>query len=166
MILAASDFEGGKYQISYDPNTQTDLEVYLTDDNEKSLLYELMGKTEADAFIADLVSGVPVTAKWTAIFNWFSYNEDSEVITCDGLKEYLKGRVYYQYVSQQPIVNLAQGNARLTNDASVEESLVTKEIVLYNRVIHEGEKIQYYMYWESATYPDFNGNKLYFASPL
>tara|TARA_R110001606_G_scaffold93417_4_gene207481 strand:- start:3818 stop:4324 length:507 start_codon:yes stop_codon:yes gene_type:complete len=168
MILQTSDFDAGKFQISYDQNTVENLEVYLTADNEKALLYELMGKTEADLFIADLTGtpSIPVSAKWVDIFTFFAY-EDIDIITsAQGIKEYLVGRVYNQFVSSQSVINQASGNGIIQSDATAGEGLITKGIVLYNRTIDEGQKVQYYMHLTSATYPNFKGLALEFRSPI
>lgn len=169
MILQVTDFDSGQFHISTDINTINDLTLLLTDNNEKSLIYELMGKSLGDLFIADLAGtpSTPQSAIWQTIFNYFTFEDDRGVInTCQGLKEYLIARVYDQYISGQSIVNQASGNGRIQSDATSVEALLTKQVVLYNRTQNEGKMIQEYLWTNPTDYPNFKGLELFYRSPL
>ena len=160
MILQTSDFESGIFQISQDQNTVVDLQAFITLDSEKALIYELFGSTLGQEFINDLTGEpqTPASTKWTDIFSPFYYDDPCDIsITCQGIKEYLKGRIYYNYVSQQQIINQASGNVANQSEATSQESLITKLTVLYNRTIRTGTDLQYYIYENQATYTDFRG---------
>lgn len=167
MILELTDFVG-KYQISQDINTSEDLSGYLTDNNEKTLLYELMGKSLADLFLADLTGdpSTPASANWITVFNYFNFEDGQIIESCIGIKEYLTARVYDQYVSWQGSVNQASGNGTIQTDATEGEGMFSKDLVFYNRSVDEGRKIQYYLHLNPSDYPDFKGLEIEFRSPI
>lgn len=169
MILETTDFATGLTRIAQDQNTVIDLQTYITADTEKALLYRIMGKTEADLFIADLTASTPQTpqtAKWTALFSAFTWENGSMVYSNIGLKEILKYYIYFDYVSTQPVINQSGGNAHLSQEASNPEGIIKKADVLINRAYIEATNLQWYMNYNSDTYPNFEAYSLPINSPI
>lgn len=168
MILQTTDFLSGELRISQDENTRATLASFITADKEKALIYELMGSTLGQAFLDDLTGdpSVPQSAKWTLIFNPFYYDISDIPVNCNGLKEYLKGRIYYDFVQFQATVNQASGNVVNASEATSPEGIFKKADVMYNRAISTSYEIQYYLSIDSTTYPDFKGVETQFISPI
>ncbi len=79
ILISASDFIG-ENKIATDVFTDAELDAFITI-YEAKLLYELMGIELYDLFIADLVGGVPQTAKYVTIYEAFVKEIDDEMIT-------------------------------------------------------------------------------------
>ena len=166
MILATTDFESGLTRIAQDSNTIIDLTTYLTTDNEKRYIYDVMGKTLGDLFIADLVNGVPQTAKYLTIFNPFHFVEGDTTYSNIGLKEILKYFVYFEYTSSQTVINQSGGNQGILTEASTPEGLIKKGEIIYNRAVDNTTNLQCYLIDNSTDYPDFAGQMLDPISPI
>ena len=103
-IVQVTDFANGKYVIPTNPMQDTDLQTYI-DDTQRIYLLQLLGVELYDLFIADLVNNVPQSSRFLKIFNPFNNQTNSVLIISDGMKEMVKGFVYYVYL--RDLVNRA-----------------------------------------------------------
>jgi hypothetical protein len=103
-IIQVTDFANGKFIIPTNPMQTTDLQTYI-DDAQRSFLVQLLGVELYDLFIADLVNNVPQSARFIKIFNPFNDQTNDVLTISDGMKEMLKGFVYYLYL--RDLVNRA-----------------------------------------------------------
>lgn len=150
----------GFYQISGNSFSSDELEIYI-DSIEPDVLRDLLGCDLYDLFIADLVGGVPQTQRFIDIYNSFCYddgNTNGTQYKSKGIKEMLKGFVYYSYVSDSDFANIISGNIK--NTFSNSERATGVEFGLrdrYNTSLLTYEAIQWFICDNSATYPEFNG---------
>ena len=103
-IIQVTDFANGKFIIPTNPMQTTDLQTYI-DDAQRSFLVQLLGVELYDLFIADLVNNVPQSARFIKIFDPFNDQTNDVLTISDGMKEMLKGFVYYLYL--RDLVNRA-----------------------------------------------------------
>jgi len=157
MFLTSTDFIG-YYQIAK-PNSHQigELQSYI-DSVEPSVLRDLLGCELYDLFIADLVSGVPQSARFTAIFNAFNLDDGDCQYRSLGIKEMLKGFVYYSYVRDSDYFNTISGNvknnfANSTGTRGVQYGLDER----YNVSLDTYDTIQWYINENITNYPEYNG---------
>lgn len=157
-ILTTSDFSSGRYKIPVNPNQTTDLTSYI-DTVEERYLTRMFGKALYDLFIADLVGGVPVTPRFTFIFDAFSDQTDGVLTESEGIKEMLKGFVYYLYVRDRVTRVTTDGVKVTIGENSENMSAIGHDITSrYNEAILTYKVIQNYMFIvDDATYPEYEG---------
>lgn len=167
-ILQVSDFANGKYVIPTNPLQTNDLQTYI-DDIQRSYLLQLFGKKLYDLFIADLTGTpqVPQTAKYLKVFNPFEDQTDDILIISDGIKEMLKGFVYYIYL--RDLVNRATttGLTKVLHENSENVSGIWYDLNRrYNEAVITYNGIQYYMDNINPTdYTEFKGILLRINQP-
>lgn len=157
ILISASDFIG-ENKIATDVFTDAELDAFITI-YEAKLLYELMGIELYDLFIADLVAGVPQTAKYVTIYDAFVKEIDDEMFMSDGMKVMLVKWVFFHYVRTQPQTNTIQGNTQNEGTINMPSAMsYTSLCIDYNKMISTFKAIQNYI--ESvkvADYPTFKG---------
>lgn len=159
-ILNISDFDEGKSKIPYNTYEQPDLQAYI-DRYEKQYLIELLGVVEYNAFISDLSSGVPVTPKFLIIFNPLAEEINTENITTNGIKEMLKGFIYFHYMRDNMVTPTTGGAKRTESDNSNNISNTSALIqARFNDSVDDYRGIQYYIENNDVDYPDFNGKHM------
>lgn len=166
MILATSDFEEG--YTSIDQGGFSDFETYLSETKENNFIKQILGNDLGQEFIDDLTGtpSRPQTAKFTTIFNELNFEYGSSSFYTTGLFEILKYLFYFDYVSQQEVINQAGGNKGVSLEAGVNEGLIRRSTIIYNRAVQNIEILQGYVRDNSATYSDFNGECFDYLSPL
>ena len=165
-----ADFNTGKYKIAQDNFSQATLTAYITK-FEKRYLQDLMGIVLYDAFVADLSSNVPQTQRFEDIYNEFAEDDDglvsglsgmassgNKIVRSEGIKEMLKGFIFFEYNRDLPVKNTMTGNVQEDNENSkVLTSLKAGITEKYNEAIATYKAIQWKLEDESATYPEYNG---------
>lgn len=166
MIVKTTDFTGF-YAISQNKFDKDALQAYI-DQYEKDYLQDLLGCELYDIFIADLdVNGVPQTVIYQTIYNELCVDESLYTCTCDkvkrssGIKQMLKGFIYYHYIRDQRLKNTISGTIVNDNENSVQAS--TNELITlihrrYNDSINSYKAIQSYIDYNFSTYPDYKGS--------
>jgi hypothetical protein len=181
-FLTYSDFASGKFRISQTIDSQTDLTAYITK-YEKRYLQDLMGITMYNAFIASLSSNVP-TGVYLTIYNPFAEDNENSgfvfqaldgsiresveagvslqpIVRSEGMKEMLKGFIYFEYTRDQPVKNTPNGNMQAEGENAISLSHLKAGIAeKYNEAVANYEAIQWYIREHSEDYPDFNGVKI------
>ena len=170
-ILKTSDFENGRYKIPLSTNQQTgDLPDYITDVENKYLVL-LFGVELYDLFIIDLgipVAGDPTDPRFVKVFDPFNEQAEDKLIISTGIKEMLKGFVYYLYtrdiVSRITTIGIeiAEGaNSKSIN--AIKHDITSR----YNEAIDEFKTLQFYMLCVNPDdYPKFSGSDLDYNHPF
>ena len=165
-----ADFNSGKYKIAQDNFSQATLTAYITK-FEKRYLQDLMGIELYNLFAADLVANVPQTQRFEDIYNEFAEDDDglvsglsgmassgNKIVRSEGIKEMLKGFIFFEYNRDLPVKNTMTGNVQEDNENSkVLTSLKAGITEKYNEAIATYKAIQWKLEDESATYPEYNG---------
>lgn len=160
MFLNTSDFIGF-YKISGNSHTSAELLNYIND-LEPTILRKLLGVELYDLFIADLdANNQPQSQRFIDIFNPFSYDYNSTIIESKGIKEMLKGFIYYEYVRDSDYFNVISGNVK--NSFGNSEKARGVEYGLnerYNKALLTFCNIQEFINQNDSVYPEFNGQML------
>jgi|TARA_R110000796_G_scaffold111023_2_gene222555 hypothetical protein len=168
MILNISDFEAGRTRIALNPIQEVGLGEYInTVENE--YLPKLFGKELYDLFVADWNSvpiGVPTAARFVVVYEKFVFQNESVMLQSEGMKEMLKDFVYYLFLRDVVTRSSTVGLERVIGENSESVSAIQHDVTSrYNEGVDNFHTIQYYMKtYDSATYPEYKGVKLNFAS--
>lgn len=131
--------------IATDVYTEADLTLAI-DEYENPLLYELLGIELYNLFVADLVNGVPQTAKYLTIYNAFVKEIDDKMVTSQGMKEMLVQWVFFYFVRTQPQSNSIGGNVENQDTINKPSEMSYTTLVLkYNKCITNFKSIQTYI---------------------
>lgn len=159
MFLTPTDFTGF-YAISNGGANQNDkIEDYIAE-YEPDFLRDLLGVELYDLFVADLdpITGLPVTARFLDIYNAIYLDDDSCIRISKGMKEMLKGFVYFNIVRDSDFHNTISGNVK--NEFSNASSVTTIQMGLnerYNVAVGYYNTIQWFICENSSVYPEYNG---------
>lgn len=164
-ILSISDFSNGRYKIPTNPKQDTGLQMYI-DQIEEYYLPLLFGVDLYTLFIADLalpVVGEPTATRFVKIFNAFLDQTDDLTIS-DGIKEMLKGFVYYTALRDRNTTVTNDGFVRTLGENSETVTAVRHDLnKSYNEAVETYMVIQNYMCnVASEDYEEFNGVMLNF----
>jgi hypothetical protein len=162
ILINTSDFVG-KYAISQ--NNFSKLNEYITD-YETKYLYDLLGKTLADLFIASVVNNQPVGASYLAIYNVIELEIGLKVERNEGMKNMLLGFIYFEYMRKSPIKNTITGNTINANENSTPTFDCWGLTTRYNSSVNDYKIIQYYINQNLTDYPNYLGMQKGFALPF
>lgn len=164
VIIVASDFT---YSYAVPNSITNDLEQFITD-NEEAILIDLMGAVFYAAFKADLVAKVPATAKYSSIYNAFNEDYQNTIIKSKGMKEMLKGFLFFDFMRQIKYKNTTMG--QVVNAADTSQNSVTGSLYKYlNEAVDTYQAIQDYIkliYPANYVTPVFNGVKKELSIPF
>lgn len=154
-ILTISDFDLGKNSIATNTYQDSQLQWYI-DKYEKHYLLMLLGVEEYDKFVADLVARVPVSPEWVVIFDPLTETISRQLITSRGLKEMLKGLIYFHYVRDNMVKQTTTGNVR-TSSENGENISATSALIQsrFNDSVSDYKNIQLYIHTNESNYPDW-----------
>tara|TARA_R110002050_G_scaffold12524_7_gene41072 strand:- start:14716 stop:15228 length:513 start_codon:yes stop_codon:yes gene_type:complete len=159
-ILTQADFTG-KYALSQGMYSTTKITDYI-DIYEKKYLIDLLGVDLYNLFDADLVagSGTPTEARFLVIWNALTFDYSNCVYISDGIKEMLKGYIYYEFLKDSINEMTPIGNVKPIGENSQRAStLFTTMYSRYNDAIKTSRVIQKYIDVNdlSYNYDDYNG---------
>jgi len=161
-IVKTTDFVG-KYKISQNGYAETDLQAFI-DKYEKVYIRRLLGITLGDLFYADIAVSTflpPVTARYTVLFNAIAQELNGCDVISNGVKEMLIGFIYWEYVRFTQTQNTLNGSVVQENETAVQVDLASTPIYdNYNEAIDSYTAIQYYVNYNKADYPEYNGQCL------
>lgn len=164
-LISISEFNG-EYQLQIDNATTTKFN-FVRDNHETTYIYKLLGVELGKLFIADLnVSGVPVTARFLAIYNVFAEDSDYGIIQSKGMKQFIKGILWFYYARNNRYI-IATGGNKVNKDQNSDE--LTDGLVLariYNDSVKTADAIQWYICDNLDVYPEYNGQDLDFVIGL
>jgi hypothetical protein len=162
--ITYEDFGKGKFELHQGMYQQDTIDAYI-DKYERQYLVKLLGVELFNLFVADLVSGVPQSARFTQIYNSFEYDDATCLITIsEGMVDMIKGFIYFQYLKDQTNQVAVSGNVRPMGENS--ENVSTLNSMIYTRY-NEGVKtykaIQRYIEDNSSNYVEYNGDRIRLA---
>jgi hypothetical protein len=146
MIVNISDFTG-KYQLSTGMYDVTKLQDYI-DKYEKRYLIELFGANLYDEFISDLdTNNIPQSPNFIKVFNPFYENLTfRQLIISEGIKEMLKGFIYFEYSKDLINQMTPYGNVRpISENSEPVSTLYSMIYARYNEAIKSYKAIQMYI---------------------
>jgi hypothetical protein len=164
ILLATTDFDGGKYDLpdSTGIYTEPDLQAAI-DAYEEKYIYQLLGVTLGDLIIAYLAaSRSPTNTEYDMIIDAFSEDDNHCIVQSLGMKEYLKAAIFYEYTknslvtSQAGVVDPQSETATKQSPMSVLRFAENK----FNDVLDTVDAIQWYCSSNSSSFPDFNGQRI------
>ena len=181
-LLTYSDFASGKYRISQTTDTQTDLTFYITK-FEKQYLIKLLGKSLYDLFVASYSSGLP-TGIYLTLYNEFAEDNENSgfvfyrldgaifpsvesgaeaepVVFSEGIKEMLKGFIYFEFVKDQYSQNTPNGNVQKENENAILLPQIQSNLKeKYNNAVATYRAIQWYIGQHIEDYSTYNGQPI------
>lgn len=155
LLILATDFTSGKYTIAQGAPNAGQLDACITK-YESKYLADLMGVELYTLFAATVSSHVPVGARYLNIFNPFQEQPYDCIIRSEGMKEMLKGFIYWEFVRDQPVKNTMNGNVipQLENNEHAGPDAIYAR---YNEAIKTYRAIQWYCIEHDDVYPEFKG---------
>jgi hypothetical protein len=161
MILSIQDFTG-KYQVSTGMYDQAKLQDYINR-YEPRYLKELFGITFYNEFKSDLLNNVPQSPNFLVLFNPLSedigYNfyyfngiyEGVNQLDSEGIKEMLKGFIYFEYVKDLSNQITPIGLVKPDNENStVANTLFSMMYTRYNEAIRSYNSIRDFIRYTTA----------------
>lgn len=161
MILSIQDFTG-KYQVSTGMYDQAKLQDYINR-YEPRYLKELFGITLYNDFQSDLLNNVPQSPNFLVLFNPLSedlgYNfyyfngiyEGVNQLDSEGIKEMLKGFIYFEYVKDLSNQITPIGLVKPDNENStVANTLFSMMYTRYNEAIRSYNSIRDFIRYTTA----------------
>ena len=144
MITKISDYIG-YFALAKNQHTDDSLQAYIDRFEEQAL--RMLFQCEYDNFIADLVDGVPQSAKWLDVYNKFyecgycGINYESK-----GLLDLIKSFVFYNYSIESNVTNTILGTVKQRGAASeVVGNQFTRNYRVYNQFVYSFNAIMWKM---------------------
>jgi hypothetical protein len=162
LIVQPSDFTGF-FALARNIKTDAVIQDYI-DRLEVKAIYQLLGKTLGDLFIADVTAGAPVTAKYLVIFNSFFVQSNGCTYESDGIKSILMAHIFYNYVKDTQNVSTPAGIVSQqveTSDVNTSANAYRFGEKKWNDMLNSWESVQWYCKTYAPTdYPTYDGLKL------
>lgn len=157
MIISVSDFTG-KYTLSKGMFEDTLIQDYI-DRYEPRYLKQLFGVKLYEEFISDLQGNTPQSPNFVKIFNPFSedvgayyyhwsrrYDTTQTMLDSEGIKEMLKGFIYYEYAKDLVNQMTPFGNTKpQSENSTIANTLFSMMYNRYNEAIRSYQSIQDYI---------------------
>ena len=159
-MITVADFIG-KYEIAqaYD-STSDALEDYIAE-SERVLLMRLFGQE-----LLDMIEANPTDPKYLLILNPFTTQlENGTIINSIGVKNMLLSIICAEYRREQIFTQTSGGNTMLKSEgADRPDGFNDGNLVLYNDGVKTFKNIQKYIESKRDDYPEYKGQKLFYAS--
>lgn len=170
MAIVTIDDYIGEFQLQIDNQTTARFNA-IRDNHTNDYIYQLLGAELGALYIADLdANGVPSEARFLALYNafqedlsngfyfWDSYY--SGMVQSKGMKFFIKGIIWWYFARANNVrISLAGNKSSVSQNSSPNaDGLFLARI--YNEAIETGKAIQWYIYQNSSTYPEYNGQRL------
>jgi len=159
IILQTTDFEEGFYKIPSDQFTQGEIQEAI-DTYEQSSLACLLGVDLANTFVANLLNGEPQDQIYKDIYDAFVREINDCKIVSQGIKNYLKGIIYWQVMRDKNYTSTESGNVVMANENSELLDFENNERISerrFNVSKFTADAIQFYICDNLDIYPEYNG---------
>lgn len=164
ILIQNTDFVG-KYDIAYNTAGRVTLDAFI-EQYETNYLYDLLGKTLADLFIASVVNYEPVGAEYLTIYNVIELDLTCRVERNDGMKNMLLGFIYFEYMRKFPIMSTSVGQVVSSNENSTPTIDNWGMANRYNSSVNDYQIIQYYINQNLTSYPNYKGQYKGYTTPF
>lgn len=153
LLIQATDFTG-KHEIvqQMNPKLTAYIEMY-----EKQYLRKLLGVTLYDLFAAQVTSYVVASGIYKNLYDAFQEDDGGSIVESEGMKEMLKGFIYFQYMRDLPFKSTESGIMINQHENTVLTPNDLPITTRYNQAVKTYEAIQWYIVQNSDDYPDYNG---------
>lgn len=164
-IVSRTDFATGKYLLAVNRFTEDNLDTFISK-YERRYLIKLLGAELYSLFSADLTGtpSEPQEERFTVIFEEGQWDlVDNEPTISDGIKEMLKGIIYYHYVRDNNMYHTITGlvsNNNENSNAEVKEKGAQYITALYAAAIETYNAIQQYISYNSDDYSEYKGEEI------
>ena len=168
MIVSLSDFNEGKYELHSGMYDAGRIQDYINK-YEKKYLVHLLGAELYGEFEADLIlgGGFPTEQRFIDIFVAFEIDYNLEVIYSEGLKEMLKGFIYYEWVKDLTNQMTSIGNVVPVGENSENpKTLYSMMYNRYNEACRNYKSVQKFICINRADYAHYNGRNKQFITWL
>lgn len=156
ILINNTDFIG-VYAVPQDKYSVNLIDSTIAEREKEALIY-LLGSELADLFIADLVDGVPVTARFTAIYEPLTVQLYNHIFISKGLKDAVLRYVYFHHVVSQKYQNTITGTVQKVGSNSQPAKIDTLWLSrTYNLGIDTFRTIQYYIFDNKTEYEEYKG---------
>lgn len=179
MIINVSDFTG-KFALSKGMFSEAKITEYIERYQDRYLT-ELLGAELFNEFQADLVNDVPLSPNFKKIFDPFTEDVDyfvsrfyrgfsySEILISNGMKDMLKGFIYYEYAKDLVNQMTPFGNTKPQSENSdiantlfsmmynrYNEAIITYQAIQNYIILHKGDFVQGQLRSITMTQPGTN----------
>lgn len=155
LLIETTDFANGTYKIPQ--TTISDLGTFITE-FEKDYLRKLLGVELFELFEADVASHVPATQRFLDIYNPIREDYGSEPVINRGMKEMIKGLIYWKYMRELGIVVTQSGFGRSESDVNPNVGISQSGLIRkQNEACNDADVIQWYISKNLTTYPEYAG---------
>jgi hypothetical protein len=154
-IVVNTDFTG-EYNVSKTCYDQID---FYIEKYEKKYLVKLLGAELYSLFIADLTATdpqVPQSTRFLNIFNSFDIDDNSCVVTSEGIRRMLTQLIYFHYVRENQVINTAGGTVSNSVELGLPASFKGNIVQAYNQGVDNSHAIQWYICDDLTIYPEEN----------
>lgn len=162
-ILTPDDFGSGEYKVPQ--NCFDSIQPYI-DKYEKLYLTRVLGAELYDLFIADLVSGVPVTAIYLSLFDEFRTDESGCIRIYEGMKEMLKQYCYYHIIRDIGVKKGIGGVGKYQNEVAEVGYKGFNIVEAYNEGVDNTNALQWFICENDTDYPTYNGEHFSYQSGI
>jgi hypothetical protein len=157
IIVQKSDFVGFQ-SVARSTANDAILQACI-DRNEKNYIYQILGVTLGDLFIASLVNGVPVGARYLAIFNEINILDNYTLHQSKGLKDILVSMIMWNYLTENAATDSQSGVMAMQSESantSGFENVNRFAEKRWNDALENIDTITWYVYIsQTATYPEY-----------
>jgi len=158
-ILLNTDFTG-KYHIALTKFNDDDLDTYI-EKYEKKYLTRLLGVDLYNLFMDELdLNNPPTTPIYKAIFDAFSLDDGCDIVESNGMKEMLKGFIYFHYIFDNQQQQTPIGTTKQSAENSSVLNINGLTVMRFNEGVETYRAIQRYIELNSSDYIAFNGQYL------
>lgn len=165
-IVTIADYLVGAAVLQQDDTTEERFDA-IRDEYQNDYIYKLLGAELGGLFLADLNgSGVPQTARFTAIYEAFQEDDSCGMQISKGIKFYIKNIVWFYFARVNNFAVTIAGNVSKLGENSDVATPGKTLAHLYNQSIDTGKAIQWYIEQNSSTYPEFNGQELDYVTGI
>ena len=126
---------------------------------------QLLGAELGNLFIASLVNGVPSAGRFKTIFDPFSEDINSFVNESLGIKYMIKVIIWFYFARNNNVDVQLTGNVSSLAENSESSTDGFNLVRNYNKGIRTGRAIQRFIRDNSATYPEYKGQRLLYTTP-
>jgi len=157
-IVKTTDFVG-VFAITQNNFTTPKLQAFI-DRFEKEYLYDLLGVTLANLFLADISTPYtpPANADYLIIYNPLDIDAYCKRERSEGIKQMLIAFIYWEFVKDQPVKNTITGPVIAQNEVSTGVDFNdTNLYLIYNLGVKTFNVIQRYIRDNYNDYSDYKG---------
>ena len=160
-ILTIDDFENGEYRIAVNPKQEAGLDARIKNVEDR-ILPLLFGIDLSNLFLIDFGSvtpNEPNDPRFIAVYEPFTELIDDCIITSNGMREMLKGFVYFFEVRHKHGRNTAEGIKKTNGINSTNMSSISLDVMSrYNDAVETFKAIRAKMVEnDNNDYDDYEG---------